>query len=120
MSSGQVILHLVISYDFQLDVNNVQAKLKQLEKAVATHRESMREIEKLAFGNDLESQQNLNNDFIDENPKPIRPVQKFNGVDNPNPGAEDDLQQSQKFCTSSYGIDEAAKSNLNVRFTIKK
>lgn len=77
----------------------------------------MIEIEQLAFGNDAESpqaaQQNLNDDFIDENPRPQRPLKKFPSLDD---AVDAEVQKNnQRFCSASFGIDEAAKSKLNVR-----
>lgn len=97
-----------------MDIDNVQAKLQQLEQAVANHRESMKEIEQLAFGNDAGSQQAFqNNDVIEERSNVRRPLPKFNSADET--VADSDAQQiKQKVCSASFGIEEEARSKLNV------
>lgn len=99
-------------YHSQVDIDSVQAKLKQLEVAVASHRKSMKEIEELAFGNEAESQQqfDLNNEILNEHLRPVRPQRKF--LESDDSLANTGLRT--KVCSVSYGIEEAAKSKLNV------
>ncbi len=97
-----------------MDIDNVQAKLQQLEVAVANHRESMKEIEQLAFGNDAGSQQAFqSNDVIEERPGVRRPLPKFYSADDT--VVDSDTQIKQKVCSASFGIEEAARSKLDVR-----
>lgn len=98
-----------------MDIDNVQAKLQQLEVAVANHRESMKEIEQLAFGNDAGSQQAFqSNDVIEERPNVRRPLPKFYSADETVADSELQLQVKQKVCSASFGIEEAARSKLDV------
>ncbi|ODN03448.1 Alpha-mannosidase 2 [Orchesella cincta] len=93
-----------------VDIDNVEAKLKQLEAAVANHRESMKEIEQLAFGNDVESQQQNHDSNVDF--QPLKDERKTINVDEN--VIDSSEAQRPKVCSASYGIEEKAKSNLDI------
>lgn len=115
------VSNVIVVCNLKVDIETVQAKLKQLEQAVVNHRVSMQEIEQLALGNndhddDVDEvrgrKKETDTDAESDDLHALRPNKKFHSGDNE---IHDEGLSKFKVCSASFGIEEAAKSKLDVR-----